>query len=148
MKKLLTIAFLCVIGFAAKAQTSLQVNNNTNCDVFFTINGAPIGCSITTSSVLISLTAFGTVSYSSSTAVPGFPAAPMPLLAAKVFTSSSSCTVFPTSQIIGQPCTGYPLSVSYFILTNPGCSLCRTTPIVATWTPPVPPSTMATLTFN
>ncbi len=149
MKRLITIIALCVASYGTNAQAlSLQVNNNTGCDVFYTINGAALGCSVTTSSSLISLIAGGSASYSSSTSIPGFPATPMPLLAGKVFTSSSSCAVFPTSQIVGQPCTGYAVTVSYFIYTNPACVLCQTAPITATWIPPVPPSTTATLDFN
>lgn len=153
MKKIITIIGIALLALNMRAQaqaTGVTVVNNTSCEVFYQIFGdvAP-GCGSGLISSFISLPAGGIVTYPNVSAIPGFPPVVCAqVTGAQVYTSTPACAVFPTLYQIGEVCTGFGFLASYLIYTNPGCTICRTSNIIASWAPPVFPSTLATLTFN
>lgn len=141
MKRLLSVLLLSFLSYGAMAQAnSLVVKNNTNCWVYYIIHGGP-GCDVSYISSVISLPPGGTVTYSGTASIPGFPPGPFFINAAGVYYKPTTC--FPTSLWrVGEPCTGMLPSWNYTVY-NTSCTVCGN--ITAAWTPAM--GGLAKLTF-
>ena len=149
MKKLILILSICLCGIINdNAQAlSLQVINKTGCDVYYTLYGdfAP-SCAPANSSAFISLSA-AAVYYSDPTAVPIPPLGPTDQInGAVIYSSLPGCAGF-SSFSIGEPCSGWPATGTFF-LYKADCSVCVDVRRTATWTAALPPLFVATLTIN
>lgn len=145
MKKIFTIALLCVISVAAFAQAdSLRVRNLTGCTVYYQIHAANTAapCSNSASSSIVALAAGGLVDYDAN-ALPGSPSGgPFYIVGAKVFTATAACA--PAGFILGEMCTGWPQAtgMNWF---NGACTFCGSGKAIYTPAPTV--GGLAELTF-
>jgi hypothetical protein len=149
MKKVILFLHLCLFAFmtGANAQAvQLKVINNTGCDVFYTLLGDKKGsCNPVYASAFITLAPGGTVIYNAGVIPPLSPGDW--INGAYVYTSMSWCPAFAMYKI-GEPCTGWPASASYYLYdATSACRVCKDVLRTATWTSGGPGG-MATLVFN
>lgn len=124
MKRLLAIAMLCFLATTAMGQaTSLRVENNTPCNVYFVVYGKAAPCPFAgaIASALITVSPFSSATYSNSSML-GLPPN-LFLIAADAYNQPTSCTMLPlTIWTVGDPCTGFPPLIPIYSTTS--CMVC------------------------
>jgi hypothetical protein len=144
MKKLLFALLFSFLSYGAMAQAgSLYVRNYTNCWVYYIVMGGS-GCNVNVDGSFIALAPGGTVFYPNAASVPGFPAGPNFINAARPYDKPTSCTGISVWRV-GEICTGMLQSWTYRVY-SPSCLLCNT--ITASWTVAPMVGGTAQLAFN
>lgn len=133
MKHLISVLLFTLLGYTAMAQaSSLTVQNNTGCWVYYRIHGASI-CSSSSNigSTVIAVAPGAVVNYPNSASIPGFPPGPLYFLNfALVYDKPVACTPSAPWRI-GEPCTGMNPTATYNVF-RPDCTLCGPS-ITAQW---------------
>ncbi|HTN17449.1 MAG TPA: hypothetical protein VL092_07215 [Chitinophagaceae bacterium] len=149
MKKVILLVHLCLLAFVMNVSAQavqVKVVNNTSCDVYYTLLGDKKGsCSPAISGPFMTLAPGGSVLYNASV-IPPLAAGDW-INGAYVYTSMSWCPAF-TAYKVGEPCTGWPASASYFVYdATTACRVCKDVMITAKWISGGTGGT-ATLVFN
>lgn len=144
MKKLLFALLLSFLSYGAMAQAgSLYVRNYTNCWVYFIVMGGS-GCNTNVDGNLTALAPGGTIYYPNAASIPGFPAGPNAINAARFYDKPTGCPNISVWRV-GELCTGMLQSWVYRVY-NSTCLLCNT--VTVSWNPPPMPGGAALLAFN
>lgn len=146
MKKVLAFAMLCFLATTAMGQAlSLRVDNTTGCTAFYRVwvRSSPCPFTGSVSSALIALPPGSTV-YPNSGAL-GLPAN-MFFIAAYTYNQPPTCTTPLTTWMVGDPCTGFPLTVPMYSVNPTSCVTCRQ--YYARWFPATTSGGQARLLFT